>query len=160
MPKARKPRGVRQDGTYSQNLCPHCYSFGCDPMAMSLAFNNKIRNRLRNGCCAACGQPKEFCSCKSSLAGSAYCLPATHNNKKLRKAQAQIKALEDARKAWTAMEDDIADLIGDDVFSDVEYSLYMHVTPDIPLEDIKKKCRGHNVDFSDVEIAWRQTAER
>ena len=63
--KARKPRGIKKDGTKSMDLCPDCYSFHCDPMTMSSKFSAKIRNRLRKGVCGACGHNP--CTCKSFL---------------------------------------------------------------------------------------------
>lgn len=63
--KKRKPRGIKADGTRSQDLCTGCYSFGCDPMAMSYKFQAKIRKRLKAGLCPACGHKP--CTCKSSL---------------------------------------------------------------------------------------------
>lgn len=148
--KPRKPRGIKQDGTPSQDLCPHCYSFGCDPMSMSIKFDEKIRNRLRKGLCPSCGNPKEFCSCKSSRKGVRI---TTHNNKKMRQAQAKIAEKEQAYKAWLSLEDTIADLIGDDKFSDISYDLHHHRIPDIPLEDVRKMAP--DVDFSDVEAGWK-----
>lgn len=63
--KARKPRGVKQDGTKSENMCPGCISFGCDPMSMSHKFRQKIKTRKSAGTCPACGNNP--CKCKSSL---------------------------------------------------------------------------------------------
>jgi hypothetical protein len=63
--KARKPRGIKKDGTESLDLCDGCYSFNCDPSSMSRAFIAK-RDRLREkGLCVACGHNP--CTCKSSL---------------------------------------------------------------------------------------------
>ena len=80
--KPRKPRGIKLNGQPSQDLCPYCYSFGCDPCAMSLKFQSKIETRLRNGQCPACGSPINACKCKSSskLKGGEN-LFILHNNK-------------------------------------------------------------------------------
>lgn len=40
--KKRKPRGMKQDGTRSLDLCPGCYSFYCDPSTMSDKFIAKF----------------------------------------------------------------------------------------------------------------------
>lgn len=65
--KKRKPRGIKQDGTPSLDMCPGCYAFFCDPMAMSYKFQEKIRRRISQGLCPACGAKP--CKCKSSLNG-------------------------------------------------------------------------------------------
>jgi hypothetical protein len=62
--KARKPRGFKLNGHRSDDMCT-CFSFGCDPMAMSHKFTAKINKRLRAGLCGACGSNP--CKCKSSL---------------------------------------------------------------------------------------------
>jgi hypothetical protein len=63
MKKHRKPRSTKLDGTKSRDMCPGCFAFDCDPFLMSLAFNEKIRRRLRLGLCPACGHYP--CKCKS-----------------------------------------------------------------------------------------------
>lgn len=63
--KARKPRGTKQDGTPSQDLCPCCLKFQCDPFGSSPAFRDKVNRRKAAGCCPACGG--DPCICKSSL---------------------------------------------------------------------------------------------
>lgn len=63
--KSRKPRGIKQDGTRSSDLCRGCYSLGCDPMAMSSKFQKMVSDRLSAGQCVGCGHIK--CTCKSSL---------------------------------------------------------------------------------------------
>jgi|GEM_PF-3281412 len=63
--KKRKPRGIKQDGTPSLDMCPGCYSFFCDPTVMSDKFREKIRRRISQGLCPACGAKP--CKCKSSL---------------------------------------------------------------------------------------------
>ena len=63
--KKRKPRGIKQDGTRSLDLCPGCFAFHCDPMSMSRKFMDKIDRRLAAGLCGACGHKP--CTCKSSI---------------------------------------------------------------------------------------------
>lgn len=63
--KKRKPRGVKLNGRKSQDMCPDCFSFNCDPMSMSKKFQDKIRGRRQKGLCGACGHTP--CSCKSSM---------------------------------------------------------------------------------------------
>lgn len=84
--KARKPRGIKQNGRESEDLCPYCYSYNCDPTSMSKAFSDKITKRIKNGQCPSCGKPKAFCICKSSrdLHGN-DARYITHNNRKERK---------------------------------------------------------------------------
>ena len=90
--KPRKRRGIKKDGSYSEDLCPCCYSFGCDPMAMSREFYDKIHTRIAEGKCPSCGQPKEYCVCKSSLGLSrGECIIKTHNNRKMRKKNKQTE---------------------------------------------------------------------
>ena len=77
--KARKPR------TAGENLCPCCYGYGCDPMSTSRRFRQRVETRLRMGLCVACGEPKEFCKCRSNYylrEGKENGLLKTHNNKK------------------------------------------------------------------------------
>jgi len=59
MKKARKPR------TTGENMCPDCFSFGCNPMSMSHKFSAKIDKRRAAGLCGACGRMP--CRCKSSM---------------------------------------------------------------------------------------------
>lgn len=63
--KARKPRGIKKDGSKSLDMCPHCLSFYCDPTMMSHKFSDKMSKRSRMGVCRACGSNP--CKCKSSL---------------------------------------------------------------------------------------------
>mgnify|MGYP003335241753 CR=1 FL=1 len=65
MKKQRKPRGIKKNGHKSYDLCPGCFSYNCDPMSMSFAFQSKIDKRRKQGLCPACGNKP--CSCKSSL---------------------------------------------------------------------------------------------
>jgi hypothetical protein len=62
--KPRKRRGIKLDGTRSYDLCPGCYSYGCDPFTMSPKFRAMVSRRLKEGRCVACGHHE--CTCKSS----------------------------------------------------------------------------------------------
>ena len=63
--KDRKPRGIKLNGERSMDMCTGCIAFGCDPMAMSPRFQNKINKRIELGLCPACGSNP--CKCKSKL---------------------------------------------------------------------------------------------
>ena len=67
--KQRKPRSVRKKyNRKSEDLCPHCYSFGCDHIGLSFSKSiaaQKIQRRINQGLCPACG--KFPCACKSSI---------------------------------------------------------------------------------------------
>jgi hypothetical protein len=65
MKKERKPRGVKKNGTMSEDLCPYCYSFRCDSGTMSKKFREKVERRRKAGVCIACGNNP--CKCKSKL---------------------------------------------------------------------------------------------
>lgn len=71
MPKKRKPRGYKLTGEKSQDMCPGCIAFHCDPMSMSRKFQAKIRKRIGAGVCPACGAKpivkygRKICKCKS-----------------------------------------------------------------------------------------------
>ena len=121
--------GLKQDGvTISMDLCPCCYSYACDPMAMSYQFQNKIRNRLRMGLCPSCGEPTGFCKCKSSLTGDTGFM--THNNKKRRRAMCIIEAREQAHKAWQNHIYLFECRLGEELANEVNYALYRHKTPE------------------------------
>ena len=55
-------RVERKRRTSGANLCPHCYSFNCDPMTMSKKFLDKVNRRRLAKVCVACGQKQ--CRCK------------------------------------------------------------------------------------------------
>lgn len=78
--KPRKKRGMKLNGERSYDLCECCYSPFCDPALR----HPKVEARMRAGLCPACGQPKEFCKCRSSQKTKTYVL-VTHNNKKRKK---------------------------------------------------------------------------
>jgi len=65
MPKKRKPRGIKLDGTRSLDMCPYCFSFRCDPSLISNLISIKFKKRLDMGLCPSCGH--EVCRCKSKL---------------------------------------------------------------------------------------------
>ena len=65
MRKKRKPRGHKQNGEKSYDMCPYCYLPDCDPFGGSPLYRNKIQKRLSEGRCPACGHVK--CTCKSSI---------------------------------------------------------------------------------------------
>jgi hypothetical protein len=69
MVKNRKPRGIKKDGTMSEDLCPYCYAFRCDGGNMSKKFEEKKNKRLAAGLCVACGNKpiNGLCKCKSKL---------------------------------------------------------------------------------------------
>lgn len=77
--KPRKPRGRKLNGYKSYDLCPHCYSRGCDPMAQSPKFYDMVQRRLQAGVCVACGYNP--CRCKSSRLNRTNEIQ-THNNKR------------------------------------------------------------------------------
>lgn len=63
--KKRKPRGVKQNGYPSYDLCEYCLAPDCNPLYNSCEFEEKIQRRLKAGVCPACGHKP--CRCKSSL---------------------------------------------------------------------------------------------
>lgn len=65
VPKKRKPRGTKLNGYKSYDMCPDCYMPGCDPFGGSRLYQEKVRRRLREGKCPACGH--EVCQCKSTI---------------------------------------------------------------------------------------------
>lgn len=160
MPKVRKHRGLygsglKSDGvTASLDLCPHCYAFHCDPFAMSTKFKQKIDNRRRLGLCPACGKPKAHCSCKSSLNATTGHTIRTHNNKKLRKAQANIAAVEKAAKLWADMEDELLPVLGPDLYCGMGYSLRYHQKPPIPFRDFEELIMFSGLDTAVFKSAW------
>ncbi len=149
-------RGWRLDGTRSQDMCTCCYSIGCDPMSMSLAFQRKINDRLRQHRCPACGKPRGFCTCKSCLPdhGEGVKLVQTHNNRKLRKALADIKARELAAQLWRRNIERIADELGDEVAGDVSYALYRHERPELPWATVLRTAQRLGMEPSVLYPAW------
>lgn len=160
MPKTRKRRGLHGNGlkldgvTLSLDLCPHCYAFGCDPFAMSPAFRRKIDRRRRLGLCPACGKPKAYCSCKSSLNATTSHTIRTHNNKKLRKAKANIVAVEKAARLWADMEGELLPVLGTSLYGDIGYSFRYHQTPPIPFRDFEELMAFSGLDMGVFKPAW------
>ncbi len=134
----RQDRGTKLDGTPSADLCTGCYSLYCDLASMSPEFQHKIRERLRQRRCPACGKPAGFCSCRSCLPGhgEGVKLIQTHNNKKLRRAEKAIRDREAALRAWRKSEDTLVPLMGDEAYCDIYTSLYNHEVPETDLKDL------------------------
>lgn len=61
--KKRKRRGIKKAGYESYDLCPGCYYRNCDPIPLDTRADKKIRKRLKEGKCPACGFKE--CKCKS-----------------------------------------------------------------------------------------------
>ncbi len=155
-------RGIKLDGTRSQDMCTCCYSIGCDPMSMSLAFQRKIHGRLRQGLCPACGKPKGFCTCKSCLPGhgEGVRLIQTHDNRKLRRARADVAARERAYRLWQRNVDALADIIGDEVCGDINVALSYHRKPDMPWSAVKDAVARLGLDAETLRYAWGKEAAR
>lgn len=148
-------RGVKLNGDRSLDLCTGCYSFHCDPMSMSLAFQEKISRRLRQGRCPACGKPAGFCTCKSVLPGHGEVKKImTHNNKKLRKAERDIKLREQAFQIWSRLGDRLAGLVGDEVYGDIYIALRNHERPEQDWPCIASAVSGLDVDVKTLAYAW------
>ena len=64
MKKKRKPRGIKLNGTMSEDMCS-CYRFGCDPSGISPKLERKFNKRIKEGKCPSCGDNP--CKCKSEL---------------------------------------------------------------------------------------------
>lgn len=68
--KSRKPRIKKRDFTTdAENMCPYCYSFGCDPSCDSAAWSKKKASRYKEGACPSCGSTD--CICRSSESSKA-----------------------------------------------------------------------------------------
>lgn len=150
----RKQRSLRPDGkSYGLSMCPYCFAYGCDSMAMSSAFSNRIHERLRRGECPMCGEPKSFCRCKSSeqLPPGARTI-RTHNNKKLRQAREYIEAQEAAYRAWEAKSEELARCLGDKMYGEIWRSLRHHRIPDVDWLFISRKCSS--LDLAVIEYGW------
>lgn len=63
--KPRKPRGIKQNGEPSYDMCPYCKMPNCDPFGASLLYRKKLDARRKAGVCESCGHNP--CRCKSSL---------------------------------------------------------------------------------------------
>ena len=156
-----KRRGYHQSGwkqcghQTSEDLCPHCYGFGCDPMSMSRAFQNRVHERLRKGLCVACGQPKAFCKCKSSysLPKGTSCIQ-THNNKKRRKAIAAVEAKERVQKLWYKNQYLFENTIGEEIANEIGYALYRHKIPAYPWDKLVPILKSAGFDPNDFAAGW------
>ena len=156
-----KRRGYHQSGwkqcghQTSEDLCPHCYGFGCDPMSMSRAFQNRVHERLRKGLCVACGQPKAFCKCKSSysLPKGTSCIQ-THNNKKRRKAIAAIETKARFYQLWYKKQKQFENTIGEEIANEIGYALYRHKVPAYPWDKLVPILKSAGFDPNDFAAGW------
>ena len=156
-----KQRGLYECGykldkhTPSEDLCPYCFSFGCDPMAMSPRFHHKIHERLRMCLCPCCGKPIAHCSCKSSakIAAGAHTI-TTHNNKKLTKAKQIVLKKERAYQVWLRDRDLICSVMGTELYGRILDALYHHKTPEVTYESLYKKFARAHLDFSIYADGW------
>lgn len=153
--KARKPRGYKLTGERSLDMCPCCIRFGCDPFGGSLLFRQKVDERRRMGLCPSCGKPKAYCSCKSSLSlkGNVHTIK-THNNKKLRKAMAEIKAREAMYLLWVKNEDLLTRAFGDDPYDDLAYAFHRHQRPKMPYDQFHRVMLYANLNPEPFAIMW------
>lgn len=157
-----KRRGYHQNGwklsgrQTSEDLCPHCYGFGCDPMSMSIKFRNRVHDRLRKGLCVACGQPKAFCKCKSNyfLPEGTYCIQ-THNNKKRRRAMAAIEAREQVYKLWYKNQYLFENTIGEETANEIGYALYRHKVPAYSWNKMKAVLTAAGFNPNDFAAGWK-----
>lgn len=161
MPRGRwKRRGYHQRGykldghQTSEDLCPYCYSFGCDPMSMSQKFRQKIEKRLRMKLCPCCGEPIAHCKCRSSgkIAEGQHTI-RTHNNKKRRKAMQMIQAKERAYQFWSK-HTELSDIFGETVYDEIAHAMYRHNCPKFSWNMANRLLRNANIDPSLVEAAW------
>lgn len=148
-------RGYKLDGFHtSEDLCPYCYSFGCDPMSMSPQFQIKIRERLRKKLCPCCGEPIDHCKCKSSEK-----IPAgihtvrTHNNKKRRKALLLVRAKESAWHFWEK-HPEFSELFSDDDYQAILFALYHHDVPKVSWAAVQNALAKTGVDITILKSAW------
>ena len=157
-----KRRGYHQSGwklsgkQTSEDLCPHCYGFGCDPMSMSRIFQNRVHERLRQGLCVACGQPKALCKCKSNyfLPEGTSCIQ-THNNKKRRKAMDLVRAKEQAYRLWVKHQPLFELAIGEQEAEQISYALYRHQIPQYPWTKLKPVLIKAGFQPDDFAAGWK-----
>lgn len=151
-----KRRGFKADGvTLGMDMYPYCYSFGCDPMAMSPAFQQKIDDRLRQGLCPCCGEPKAFCRCKSNgmIAPGTHAI-RTHNNKKRRAAREAVKRKEEAYQAWRRYEGILSSVLGETAYVDARWSLREHQVPSLPWERVAQCLEETGLDPELFAPGW------
>ena len=61
--KKRKHRGIKLTGVPSEDMCPCCLKFRCDPAGLSEKLSDKFDKRRKEGKCPSCGNNP--CKCKS-----------------------------------------------------------------------------------------------
>lgn len=148
-----KRRSLKADGeTRALDLCPCCYSFHCDPFAMSIPFQNKIRTRLRMGLCPSCGEPVGFCKCRSSMTGTAI---VTRNNKKRNKAMALMHAKEEVYRRWHQNLYLFELQLGEELANEVGYALFTHKVPPVPWNTIQSMLQGCRLDPALYRAGWQ-----
>ena len=152
--KQRKPRSIKINGEPSLDMCSCCISFYCDPMSMSTEFRTKIRNRMRMHLCPACGQPNGFCQCKSSIQQEKTGRLITHNNKKLRRAWAEVHDRERAYQEWSQFLDVLYDTLGEQKFSQINYALYHHNVPPVPWKNVAAAIVQSGANMEIIHFAW------
>lgn len=99
--KTRKPRGIKQNGERSYDLCPCCYSPYCDPSLR----HPSVEQRMRNGLCPACGKPLDLCICRSGKTSRIV----VHNNKHIRTYQNGREHLLQLAKTLCAKYESVSD---------------------------------------------------
>ena len=116
--------------------------------------SKKSGNVLRKGLCPSCGEPKEFCKCKSSMkiAAGTHTI-RTHNNKHLRKAKETVTAKEAAYKAGSITNWLSSRYLGEDTCASIERALYNHELPPIPWAKVKKMLLDIRLPIQDVLVA-------
>lgn len=155
-----KRRGYHETGRKryshkpSEDLCPYCFSFGCDPTAMSLAFRHKIDERLRKKLCPCCGKPKAFCTCRSSEKIKVPTMAKAHNNRKLRKAIQTVKDKETAYTIWDKNENILTERLGKEIYTDIHYELYRHNNPKYDWQKIFEKIKDLPIDKKALQNGW------
>ena len=162
MPRGRiKRRGYHESGFKkdryepSMDMCPYCIAFCCDPMAMSHKFRAKVDERRRKGLCHCCGMPLAHCKCKSSekIAPGAHVI-RTHNNKKLRQAQAGIKAREELLQLWHQYTDAMLKVMPEREHADVTHALLYHQVPNVSYKAFAGYAKRAGIDPAPFQLAW------
>lgn len=151
----RKRRGLDANGELSLSMCPSFFSFGCNPMAMSPEFQNKILHRLRNRLCPCCGKPVRFCKCKSGdrLPAGAHTI-RTHNNKKLRNARAVVHQKEHYYHLFVKMKADMLAIFGEVQYATLEYAFYWHQVPKMPWGVFEAGLGLAGIDYAPFRVCW------
>lgn len=141
--------------TTGQDMCPHCYSFGCDPMSMSPAFQHKIDERLRRHECPTCGNPVGFCRCRSTMSADRAGRPVVHNNKTLRKARALVESKETAHRTWDRNANSLSAALGETRFLKTAHALYRHEIPELPWNETEAAARACGIDPGIILPGWQ-----